>query len=348
MGSFALTWILGAGLMGTPPTAPSQVRFQYERTEMAVPIKLVLYALDQDTANRAAEAVFQRLHRLNSELSDYDPESELRQLCDTSGGGVAVPVSDDLWRVMVHAQALAERSQGAFDVTIGPVIRVWRLARQFQKMPPQELIDHERQLVGYELVRLVPEQRAIELKKTGMRLDLGGIAKGFALDEALAVLRKQGITRAMLHAGGDIRLGDPPPDKPGWTLGIAPREAKGPPRFYLSLSRCAVATSGDMWQYVELGGKRYSHIVDPKTGLGLTDRSTVVVVGPDGITTDGLSKVVSVLGPAKGLPIIEQTPGVAAYVIRAPDGKEETCQSSRWKDLTVVKTDASAIGGKSN
>jgi thiamine biosynthesis lipoprotein len=300
---------------------------------MAVPIKLVFYALERDTANRAAESVFQRLKQLNGELSDYDPESELRRLCDTAGEGKAVPVSDDLWRVLVHAQALSERSHGAFDVSIGPVIRVWRLARQFKKLPPQELLDRTRQLVGYKAVHLVPEKRAVELAKRGMRLDLGGIAKGFALDEALLALRKHGITRAMIHAGGDIVLGDPPPEKPGWTIGVAPREPKGPPAFHLSLSRCGVATSGDMWQYVELGGKRYSHIVDPRTGLGLTDHCSVTVVAPDGITADGLSTAVSVLGPAKGLELVDQTPGASAYLVRAPEGRTETHQSSRWKDL---------------
>jgi FAD:protein FMN transferase len=333
MGRFALVWLLGAGLTDTPPTSPSLARFQYDRTEMAVPIKLVFYALDRDTANRAAESVFQRLKQLNGELSDYDPESELRRLCDTAGEGKAVPVSVDLWRVLVHAQALSERSHGAFDVSIGPVIRVWRLARQFKKLPPQDLLDRIHHLVGYKAIHLVPEKRAVELAKRGMRLDLGGVAKGFAMDEALLVLHKHGITRAMIHAGGDITLGDPPPDKPGWTIGVAPRESKGEPAFYLSLSRCGVATSGDMWQYVELGGKRYSHIVDPRTGLGLTDHCSVTVVAPDGITADGLSTAVSVLGPAKGLELVDETPGASAYVVRAPDGKPEAYQSSRWKDL---------------
>ena len=168
MGGIALAWLVGS-VVAAAPAAASEVRFQYDRTEMAVPIKLVFYALDSGTANRAAEGVFQRLRRLNGILSDYDPESELRRLCDTSGEGKAVPVSDDLWRVLVASQALAQRSDGAFDVTVGPLVRVWRLARQFKKMPPQELLDKTRPLVGYELVRLVPERHAVELKKAGMR-----------------------------------------------------------------------------------------------------------------------------------------------------------------------------------
>jgi thiamine biosynthesis lipoprotein len=320
-----------------PPDSPPAARFEYERTEMAVPFKLVFYAPSADAANGAAESVFQRLHQINAVLSDYDPESELRRLCDTAGEGKAVPVSDDLWRVLVASLDVAKRSGWAFDPTIGPLVRVWRLARRFEKMPPPDLLERMRALVDYRWVRLAPERHAVELTKRGMRLDFGGIAKGFAVEEALAVLRKRGITRAMIHAGGDLGLGDPPPDRPGWAIGIGAREPKGPPSFYLSLSQTFVANSGDMWQYVVLGGTRYSHIVDPKTGLGLTDQSSVTVIGPNGMATDAMSKVVSVLGPEKGLAIVDQTPGLAAYVIRCPAGKIEVRQSSRWKDLPVVK-----------
>ena len=166
-----------------------------------------------------------------------------------------------------------------------------------------------------------------------MRLDLGGIAKGYAIDEALAVLKKSGITRALVDAGGDIALGDPPPGKQGWRIGIARLEADGPPSRILLLCRVAVASSGDTWQFVRIDGKRYSHIVDPRTGLGLTDHSSVTVVAPDGMTADGLASAVSVLGPEKGLRLIEGVPGTAGLIVLAPEGKLETHQSSRWKDL---------------
>lgn len=336
MGRLVFAWLLAAGIPGAAPSDTPSILYRYERIEMAVPIKLVFYAPAKDTANRAAEAVFQRFRQLNGVLSDYDPESELRRLCDTAGRGKTVPVSDDLWRVLGTSLQIAERSEGAFDPTIGPLIRVWRLARRFEKMPPPELLDRMRALVGYRLVRLVPAERAVELTKRGMRLDFGGIAKGYAVQEALGVLRKHGITSAMIHAGGDIGLGDPPPGRSGWTIGIAPREPDAPPGLYLSLSREYVANSGDMWQYVVLDGKRYSHIVDPKTGLGLTDHSNVTVIGPDATVTDAISTAVSVLGPDKGLKLVEATPGLAAYIVRAPEGRIEVRQSSRWKDLPVV------------
>ncbi len=336
MGRLALLWMLGAGIPTTPPGQPTLTRFEFDRVEMAVPIKLALYAPDSAAANRAAEAAFDRIRRLNRVFSDYDPESELRRLCDTAGEGRATPVSGELWRVLCVAEKLSHRSEGAFDVTVGPVVRLWRRARRQHELPDIESVRQARELVGYQLVRLDPKQQAVELLKRGMRLDLGGIAKGFVVDEALAVLRKQGIGRAMVHAGGDIGLGDPPPDKPGWTIGVAPVGPEGPPTLYLSLSRCSTATSGDIWQYVEIGGKRYSHIVDPKTGLGLTDRILVTVVAPDGITADGLATAVSVLGPDKGLKLVEETPGAAALILRGAGDKPESFRSSRWKDLPVV------------
>ena len=337
MGSGAFAWLVGLGVALAPPDPNHSIRYQFQQTQMAVPVKLVLYAPDNATANRAAERVFQRLAQLNAILTDYDPDSELRRLCDTAGEGKAVPVSEELWRVLVHAQSLAERTEGAFDVTVGPVVRVWRLARQFHKMPPQELLDRMRTVVGYRFVRLVPEQRAVELRKPGMRLDLGGIAKGFALDEALKTLRNEGIVCAMVEAGGDIGLGAPPPGKPGWIIGLAPPERDSPPALYLCLSGCFVATSGDLWQFVELGGKRYSHIVDPRTGIGLTDRITVTVVAPEGMAADGLSTAVSVLGPEKGLRLVEQTPGAAAFIVVNVGGQARTFHSSAWNKLPEVK-----------
>ncbi len=319
---------------------PAPERFAFSGVEMAVPIKIVLYASDKATAETAAEAAFRRMRELNGILSDYDPASELRRLGDTSKIGKAMAVSDELWRVLSHAQALSERSEGAFDVTVGPVVRLWRRARRRQQMPSPERLESARQRVGYQLVRLHPEAQAVELLRPGMRLDLGGIAKGYAIDEAIDTLRKNGAPRALVDAGGDIRLGAPPPDCPGWLIGVAALEADAPPSRYLWLADRAIATSGDTWQHVEIEGNRYSHLVDPRTGLGLTDHSSVTVIAPDGITADALASAVSVLGPEKGLKLIENTPDTATLIVRAPSGHVEVCESSRWKHLPVAQPKA--------
>lgn len=337
MGRLAVVWLLGAGAVAAQGGEPSWTRFEFSQTEMAVTVRIVLYAPDEETANGAAEAAFGRFHQLNDVLSDYDADSELRRLCDTSGEGKAVPVSDDLLNVLSHAQALSARTGGAFDVTVGPIVRLWRRARRRGELPPQDMLEESLDLVGYRLVRLVPEIRGVELLKAGMRLDLGGIAKGYAIDEALKVLRRRGIAMALVDAGGDVGLGDPPPDKPYWMIGVAALEPNSPPSRYLQLSRVAVATSGDTWQHVEIDGRRYSHIVDPHTGIGLTDHSSVTIVAPNATAADALASAVSVMGPERGIAMVDATPGAAAFIVRAPKGKVETFESRRWQNLSVLK-----------
>lgn len=324
----------------TADNAPRFERFAFESVEMAVPVKIILYAPDRDSAKRAADAAFDRIRQLNGILSDYDSKSELRRLCETAGSGRAVPVGDDLWRVLTAAQVFSKQSDGAFDITVGPVVRLWRRARRQRRLPSADRLRTARQLVGHQLVAMDPKTRSVRLARAGMRLDLGGIAKGYATDEALAVLQKHRITRALVDAGGDIRLGDPPPDRRGWRIGVAPLDAKAGASLHLWLSNCAVATSGDAWQFVEIRGVRYSHIVDPRTGLGLTDHSSVTIVAPDGITADALASAVSVLGPDKGIALADRTAGVAALVVRAPQGKTERYESQRWKKLPVARLQA--------
>jgi thiamine biosynthesis lipoprotein len=315
-------------------------RYEFSQIEMAIQVRVILYSAEEPAATAAAKAAFDRVHQLDSKLSDYDPQSELRRLCDTAGHQKAVSVSTDLWKVLEHAQYVAEQSGGAFDETVGPVVRLWRRARRQKVLPSPDALKKARDEVGYKYVRLDPKQKTVELLKPGMQIDLGGIAKGYAMDEALTVLHKKGIERAMVEAGGDMRLGDPPPGRAGWRVGITPLDdPKGKPQAYLELSRVAVSTSGDMIQYVEIGGKRYSHVVDPRTGMALTDHCRVMVVGPCGMATDAITKAVAVLGPEQGLKLIEQSPGMAAMVMRSPRGTIEHYESSRWKDLRLVRLD---------
>ncbi len=337
MGRLTLVWLLGVGVPAAPPDAPRLQRFEYARTEMAVPIRIVLYAADTSTATTAATAALARIHQLNDILSDYDPRSELRQLSAAASKGRPVPVSKELWHVLTRAQALAKKSDGAFDVTVGPVVRLWRRARRRQQLPSAERLHDAIILVGNHLIRLSEDDRAVELLRPEMRLDMGGIAKGYAVDEALAVLKLHGIDRALVDAGGDIVVAAPPLGKYSWQVGVAPLQKDGPPSVVVPITHRAIATSGDTWQYVEIDGRRYSHIVDPRTGLGLTDHSSVTVIAADGITADGLASAVSVLGPIKGLELIEATPDAAALIMRAPHGKLETFRSKRWAELAGVE-----------
>ncbi|HWB11185.1 MAG TPA: FAD:protein FMN transferase [Pirellulales bacterium] len=313
---------------------PNVRRYEFEQTHMGQPIKITLYAPDERIANLGADAAYARIAELDATLSDYKPDSELSKLSATAGNGRAVPLSRDLWTVLDRSQSLAEQTGGAFDVTVGPYVRLWRRARRNKEFPSQERLDDARRAVGYGKLKLDAAKHTAELAAPGMRLDLGGIAVGYAVDEAMAELRKHGITRALIDASGDMLVGDPPPGAKGWKIGIAPLDATGPPSRYLSLRRAAVTTSGDAFQHVVLDGKRYSHIVDPATGLGLTDQSSVTVIAGDCTTADSMATTVSVMGPEKGLKLIDSTPHAAAYIVRNVDGRIEQFVSDRFQEYT--------------
>ncbi len=325
-------------LLAVPAGGAELKRFEYQETHMGVPMRLRLYASDEHAANMGARAAFDRISELEDVMSDYDGDSELMRLCRSSGPGKPVKVSDDLFRVLRAAAGVSERSAGAFDVTVGPVVKLWRRARKLRELPRPDRLTHARALVDYRLMSLDATRQTVELGREGMRLDLGGIAKGDAADQALLALRDHGISRAMIDAGGDIAVGSPPPGQRGWRIGIAPLTAPdaAPSRFLL-LRDCSVATSGDAFQFVEIGGKRYSHIVDPRTGLGLTRRSSVTVIAGTGMVADSLASAVSVLGPERGLELIEKSCG-AAVVVTLEDGKPRALESRRLR--RVIAPDA--------
>jgi len=294
-------------------------RFEFSQPHMGTRFQIIVYARNAATASRASDAAFERIARLDDTMSDYNPGSELMSLCQRAGGP-PVPVSDDLFQVLARSQVLAERTDGAFDITVGPVVRLWRRARRQHEMPAADELAHARELVGHEKLRLDPRNRTAQLLKKGMLLDLGGIAKGYAADQALAILKIHGIASALVVAGGEVAVSAPPPGRKGWRVGIAPLESpEKPPTRFLLLHDAAVSTSGDAEQYVELGGTRYSHIVDPRTGIGVVGRSSVTVVASDATTSDGMATAVSVLGPEQGLELLCSTPGTAALIVQATD-----------------------------
>ncbi|MBX9585212.1 MAG: FAD:protein FMN transferase [Gemmataceae bacterium] len=314
-------WVGLVGLLYQPAAVPA--RYEFESKHMGTTFRVVQYADDADAAKRAADAAFARVAALDEVMSDYKRDSELNRLCAAfkSAVGDPIKVGDDLFFVLFQAEQLSKASDGAFDVTVGPVVQLWRHARRTQQLPDEDELAAALAKVGYKKVQLDPARQTVKLLVPGMQLDLGGIAKGYAADEALKLLReKHGITRALVAAAGDITCGDPPPGRDYWAVDIAPI-AKGQKPRPLRLANAAVSTSGDLEQFVEIGGVRYSHIVDPKTGLGLTGRRSATVVAPKGITADSMTKAVMVLPTDAGLSLVEKAPGAAAYLATVGPGE---------------------------
>ena len=277
--------------------AVSDVRCQphkhlvFTRTLMGTDVKIVLYAEDSLRAGNVAELAFGRIAELNEYLSDYLVGSELSKLSNTYGQPVRV--TTDLWDVLSTAHEISRESGGVFDVTIGPVTRLWRHAIRRGVLPDAIALSEAKEKIGYVFIQLNPENRTVQLNQKKMRLDLGGIAKGYAADQALEVLTKSGYISAVVDAGGDIALGDAPPDADGWEIEVFSMDSRG---NKIILNNCGIAVSGDTFKYVEHRGIRYSHIVDPQTGYGVTHQRKVAVIAPNAMIADAWASTYSVMG----------------------------------------------------
>lgn len=326
---FALGFVvlLAAGCR-TAPEPPLQ-RYESSEPHMGTVWHITLYAPDAVTASNAVRAAFARVAGLDQIMTDYDPESELMRLCKAPPG-TAVKVSADLFEVLDRAQATARLSGGAFDITVGPVVQLWRRARRQRAFPAEDRLAAARQAVGYEKLKLNPRARTATLLAENMRLDLGGIGKGYGADAALRVLRELGLPRALVAASGDLAIGDPPPGKKGWRVGVGAVDGgAGEIAEMLTLHNAGISTSGDAEQFVELNGVRYSHIVDPHTGLGLTNRLQATIVADCATHSDAMTKTVCVLGPERGLKLIEAQPKVAAFILLPKVGTNQVVFKSR-------------------
>jgi thiamine biosynthesis lipoprotein len=297
---------------------------------MGTLITITLYTQDPAAAKAAAGAAFRRIDALEDIMSDFQADSELMRLCDQPFG-TAVPVSAELFDILQRGQKIAELSDGAFDVTVGPYIRLWRFARKRKVLPTPEEIASAREAVGWQKLRLDPHTRAVTLLVPNMRLDLGGLGKGYAADAALRILKGRGIERALVAASGDIAIGNPPPGQCGWKIGIAPFDGatNKAPRTLL-LHNAGISTSGDTEQFIEIHGVHYSHIVNPATGLGLTNRVQATIIAPDATTTDSLDTTVSLLGVQRGLALIDSRPHLAAFIVTIDDGVTRNFPSRRF------------------
>jgi len=355
----ALAWALAAGTFGVslfgadhrlfagnadlaPDAAPA--RFEFEQVRFAAPVRLVVYAPSETVANKVSREVFDRLKQFDRVMSDYDPDSELSKLCATAGSGKAVPVSDELFAVIAESQRLAEATDGAFDITVAPVVKLWRAARRRKQVPAAEQQAAAMALVGYRSIRLDPAMKTIELLKPGMLLDLGGIAQGYAADEAMRILNSAGITQALVDVSGDIRLGDPPPDRDGWVVEIEALKSKNAdvpaePRF-ITLANAAISTAGDAYQFTEIDGVRYSHIIDARTGRPMSEPCSVTVIANDALTADGLDTALCILDEPAGRALVNKTPGVQVVAARVKAGQLVTSEFKSEKAGSIEEPKA--------
>jgi len=302
--------------------APVKVDSGY-RVIMGTFSRVVVVARSEKAGRACIAAAFKVQRRIESLMSYHRPDSELNRV-NRHAAERPVPVNPLTFEVLQQAVYFSELSGGAFDVTVGPLVDLWRAAGDANEPPSEAALTEARLRVGYEKLILEPKEMTVQFATEGMRIDLGGIAKGFAIDKSVEAVRKGGALGGMVDIGGDIRcFGRPPEGQEHWRIGLQdPTEATedlitGEPLLILQLSDAAVTTSGDYRRYTTVAGRKQSHIMDAQTGRGANQLVSVTIIAPNATTADALATAVSVLGPQKGLALIETLPAVETILLPA-------------------------------
>ena len=261
-------------------------KYTFERSLMGTRFAVTCYGSNEEQSKAAADAAFDAAEKINQVASDYIADSELLAL-SKHPAGEAIPVSPLLFTLISQALDFAKKTDGHFDPTLGPLTKLWRESRRRKSLPEPAILAAAHAATGWEQLILDPQNSTASFTKPQMRLDLGGIAKGQAADAMLRVMVSHNFPSSCITAGGDVRLGDPPPGCKGWKIGV--KSTSENESEILTLANCAVSTSGALHQSIEIVGTRYSHIIDPATGLGLTHTTAATVIAPTATMSDALA-----------------------------------------------------------
>ncbi len=313
------------GLLGIWGCLGPLQKVELEHAAMGTRFRIVSYHRDPQKVGRAALLAMEMIDRIEQACSDFNPDSEIRQLCRTAPSANPVSASGDLIEILSLAIEISRESGGAFDPTVGPLVRLWRRCQRAGRLPRPDELQRARRAVGIESIIIDVDAGTVQLLREGIAIDLGGIAKGYATDAALKVMEAQGIEHTLIDGGGDISLGVPPPGRDGWRLELGPNGIGGPSSSegvvrVIFDERGAVATSGDASRFVEIDGKRYSHIIDPATGWGVPGPHAVTVHAAEGAIADALATAISVLEVKQAKSLLDSFPGTSALLFDPAGG----------------------------
>lgn len=287
-----------------------------EEAIMGTAVRVELWSEDRAAGRAAISAVMAEMHRIDDSMSPFKPESELSRV-NREAGRQAVPVSAALYDVIARSIEFSKLSDGAFDITFAAAGHLYDYRQRIR--PSEEQLARAREAIGWRNLQLDPQSSAIRFARPGVRIDLGGFAKGLAVDNGAAILRTRGIRNAIVTAGGDSYILGDRRGRP-WTIGIRdPRDA-GRMAAVLPLRDVALSTSGDYERCFDQDGVRYHHLIDPATGRSPNGVRSVTVIAPDGLTSEALTKCVFVMGAQRGMRLVESLEGVDAVAIDAQGG----------------------------
>ena len=308
-------------------------KYNFSEPKMGSPLNITLFSEDSAKAYFLAKKSFQIADSLNLIFSDYLENSELNLLNKTAGTNTFTPVSPALWDIIQQSLRASEKCKGAFDISVGSIVKLWRKARKEKVLPDKNILQKSLQSIGYQYIISDSINHTIKLLQKNTSLDLGGIAKGYVAQVMVDFLQQQGIEKALVDAGGDLAMAGK-----DWRIGISIPNSEELMQGFLVLQNQAVATSGNMYQFVEIRGKKYSHIVNPHTGLGLTHQRNVTVIAPDGATADWLATACSVLSVKKALKLIKSMPNCEVLILEIQSGKLRKWQSEDFESCKDSKS----------
>lgn len=288
---------------------------------MGTELEMTVNVADITTVEPALAAVVTEMRRIEEMMSEWKDDSPV-SLINRNAGKKPVEVPDELFKVISAAQQVSELTDGAFDISWAAMRGLWNFAPGHERVPTEDEIKDALRLIDYRNIELDPKKKTVFLKKAGMSIGLGGIAKGYAVDKAMEALYRMGIKNAIVKAGGDMRVQGASDDGP-WQIGI--QDPRHKERFIakLSLTNISLSTSGDYERYFIKDGLLYHHIIDVKTGYPARGCRSVTLIAPDTMTSDALSTSVFILGPVEGMKLVEKLKGVEAVIVDA-DGKITT------------------------
>jgi thiamine biosynthesis lipoprotein len=298
--------------------------FRRSRMIMGTSVEITVSQIDFPQAEEAMAAAFREVERIDLLMSHYREGSEVSQITRNAGERES-RVSPETLEVIERALYFSRISEGAFDITIGPVFRLWNF--RDGKIAERRGLQESLRKVDYRKVKLDRAKSSVFLESRGMEIDLGAIAKGYAVDLAAAVLRKESVGNFMVNAGGDLTVNGSKARGVPWTIGI--RHPRLPSELIAKLrpSPAAVATSGDYEKFFLQGAERYHHILTPSTGLPARECQSVTIMAPSAMDADALATSVFVMGPKKGFALLEQLPNVHAIIV---DQRGSLLLSPRW------------------
>ncbi|MEO1450282.1 MAG: FAD:protein FMN transferase [Bacteroidota bacterium] len=311
----------------------AQVRLRADLRLMGSDFALTAVATDSSTASAAIAAGIQEIQRIEGRISSWAEDSETSAI-NRAAGTSPTPVSTELFQLINRASKVSALTEGAFDLTFGPLMRCWPLRDSSFQWPDSALVRKVRKLVGYQQIELDREASTVFLPQQGMQIGFGAIGKGYAANRARTIMQAFGLQGGMVNAGGDLTCWGDDLNQTGWTIGISDPGNTERIHTRLQINNLAVVTSGDYINYILHNGIRYSHILDPRTGYPVVNMSSVTVICSDAELADALATGVSVMGATEGINLLEQLREIEGIILT---GDGQILQTSGVKRMRASK-----------